>query len=147
MKKRKKIKKVAIILLIIFIIILGFLSIIFIKNLKNDSEKDFVNELNMIATEAYSEYYYKDLENTMTGEEVIEHLKKFEKIGLSFDVANLKNYSEVVNNNDYIRIINDFLKKNKDCKEDETMVVIYPKDPYTKNDFTSEIKMNCEYKK
>ena len=135
---------VAFVLLIIFLMILGFLSFIFFYNLKTKTinEEDFVQSLTTTGEEIYSEYYYKYISANKTNEEISDYLKKYETIGLKFDLNEIEKYSD-----ESKTLVERFIKGNRDCKKDETMIVIYPKSPYTKTDFTSEIKMDCGYKK
>ena len=139
-------KKVAIIFLIIFVIILGFLSFVFIKNLNKSNEKSYVSELTNIGSEAYSEYYYKIISIDKKDEEIKAYLKKYEKIGLSFDLAALKGFAINQDKNEYLDLINEFLKSNKKCDENRSMVIVYPKDPFGSTDFEIEIKLNCDVK-
>lgn len=154
-KKNKKIKNknsnkgrtVALILLIVVLIILGFLSVNFFKNLKDDNSKtlkdeDMVTTLTLMGEQLYSEYYYKEESRGKSSEEMVEYLKKYETVGLKFDLTQLEKY-----NDDYKKTIKKFIKENNNCKKDETMVIIYPKSPYTNKDFISEISLNCEVKK
>ena len=137
-----KLRNIAIVLLIIFIIILGFLSYVFIKNLRERNEKDFVAEFTRMGNEIYSDYYYKIVSVGKSEEQLNEFLEKFSTKGLKFDLVQLEKYSD-----EYKDIIEDFTKAHKDCKKEETMVIIYPKSPYSSIDFTSEIQMNCNYNK
>ena len=136
MKKGKRIT--AWILLIIVLVILGFLSIVFFKNLKNQNEDDFVSDLNEMGSEVYAIYYYDEIAKEKTDDELKAYLKKFEEIGLKFDLVQLSNYSD-----DYAKKIDNFIRVHKDCSKEDTMVIIYPKEPYSSTDFTTEIQMEC----
>lgn len=140
MKKGKRIT--AWILLIIVLVILGFLSIVFFKNLKNQNEDDFVSDLNEMGSEVYAIYYYDEIAKEKTADELKTYLKKFEEIGLKFDLVQLSNYSD-----DYAKKIDNFIRVHKDCSKEDTMVIIYPKEPYSSTDFTTEIQMECGYNK
>ena len=134
---------IATVLLIIFIIILGFLSYVFFYNLKNpkvDTES-FSNELNKMGETIYTDYYYEVTKVNKTDEEFKEYLGKFNKIGLQFNLVELSKYSEDNNN-----IISKFLEENKSCGRENTMVIIYPEEPYSKDDFTSEVRIDCKLK-
>ena len=140
-------KKTIIILSIVFVLILLIISFIIIKNNSQESEKDYVSEFTKIGEEAYSKYYYQVLlKDKKSEEEVKAFVKKYEKIGLSFNLSTLKGFAVNMDKEEYLNLINEFLDKNRSCNEEKTMVVIYPKDPYLNTDFTSEIKLNCEIK-
>lgn len=135
-----------VILLIIAIMLLGFLSFIYFYNLKNGNvgifnkktEEEYVEIFTKMGEEMYSEYYYKITAEGKTEEELKEFLEKFKNMGLHFNLVELEKY-----NDENKRVINQFLNQNKKCKKGETEVIIYPKEPYTKTDFTSDFKMNC----
>lgn len=149
-KKNKKDKKIgrniALILLIFFVIMLGLLSILFFHNYNPDpsgleEENDPITKLTLMGEQLYSEYYYKLLSQDMTQEELIEHLKKYEEIGLKIDLKEMSKY-----NVDYQNYINSFMKDNKNCKKEDIMVTIYPQNPYTNKDFKSELSAQCDLK-
>ncbi len=130
--------RLALIILIILLIILGFLSFIFFKNLNEKSNRDFNKVLTTMGEEIYSDYYYKIVSIGKTKQELEEYLKKFEKIGLKFNLTELEKYNEIFYNN-----IQDFSKKNSECSKDEVEVIIYPKAPYENKDIDVKINMNC----
>lgn len=148
MKKNKKVKNkkigrnIALILLIFFVIILGILSIIFFNNATDPSgiatEEDPITKLTLMGEQLYSEYYYKIISEDKTEEEMKEYLKKYEEIGLKIDLNEMAKY-----NDEYNQYIESFVATHKKCKKEETMVIIYPKDPYTNKDFDSELSMQC----
>ena len=136
MKKRKTV--IPIILLIIFIVILGFLSVVFFNNMKKQSSSNFTSDLTKMGETIYKDYYYEITKVDKSDEQLKAYLKKFEQIGLSFNLVELSKYSDENRNK-----ISEFLKNNK-CSNENTRVIIYPKDPYTKNDFNLEVKLDCE---
>ncbi|MBQ9024053.1 MAG: hypothetical protein IJ105_02390 [Bacilli bacterium] len=139
MKKRKPI--IAVCLLIIFLMILGFLSYIFFYNIKNPgvNKDEFSNELTKMGETIYKDYYYEVTKIDKSDEELTNFLAKFKDIGLSFNLVELSKYSD-----ENKESINKFLISNKKCSKEKTMVVIYPKEPYTKTDFNTEVKLDCE---
>lgn len=146
---KKKNPTVAIILLIIFIMILGFLSYIFFYNLNNDNtsinakeSNEFSSELQKMGETIYKDYYYEITKVDKTDEQLKSFLSKFETIGLQFNLVELSKYSD-----ENKATIDSFLNNNKKCSRENTMVIIYPKDPYTKIDFTTETKIDCLDKK
>ena len=139
MKKRKTI--IPIILLIIFLVMLGFLSFIFFNNMKKETKGNFSTDLTKMGETIYKDYYYEITKVGKTDEELKNYLKKFETIGLSFNLVELAKYSD-----ENFDKINEFLSDN-DCSRENTKVIIYPKDPFRKIDFDSEVKIDCEEKK
>ena len=144
-KKEKKIgRNIALILLIFFVIMLGLLSILFFHNYNPDpsgidDEQDPITKLTLMGEQLYSEYYYKIISQDKTKEEMIEHLKKYEEMGLKIDLKEMSKY-----NNDYKKYIESFIKDNQNCKKEDVMVVIYPQSPYTNKDFKSELITQCD---
>ena len=134
------------ILLIICIMILGFLSYIFFYNLKNQTKtvtkSDFKTELTEMGETIYKDYYYEITKIDKTDEQLSEFLGKFKDIGLQFNLVELSKYSDENNEK-----IDNFINSNKSCSREDTMVLIYPKDPYSKNDFNLEVKIDCKDKK
>ena len=136
----KKKRNILLVILIGLVVLLGFFSIIFFKNIK--TEKDYVSEFTTMGEDFYSNYYYKIISVDKTEKEVQEYLALFNKIGLKVDLNELEKYKE-----EYKDTIESFSKKYNDCDKSETMVIIYPKSPYSSTDFDINIKMECNYKK
>ena len=134
------------ILLIICIMILGFLSYIFFYNLKNPtikvSQNDFKEDLTKMGETIYKDYYYEITKVDKTDEQLKEFLGKFKDIGLQFNLVELSKFSD-----DNVEKINNFINSNKSCSKENTMVIIYPKEPYSKTDFNLEVKIDCSEKK
>lgn len=142
----KKSKKYIVIIIIIFLLaILGFLIAVSVN--KKEEEKDYFNDFKMIGGEVYSIYYYDIISMNKSQEELNDYLQRFEKKGLSFSLVDLENYSLRYNKKDYINLINEFVNNNRECTKETTMVVIYPNSPFRNQDFTSEIKTQCNYGK
>lgn len=131
-------RTIAIILLIILIIIFGFLSVIFLKNLNLKNEEQLSENIKNIGETVYSDYYYKIVSVDKTKEQLDTFLEKFSEMGLSFSLEELEKYSD-----DYKTTFDEYIKINKNCNKSQIMVAIYPKNPYSKSDFTSEIRKEC----
>lgn len=142
MKNKNKKTFIAMILLIIFLMVLGFLSFIFFYNLKNNSEEDYVSKFTTMGESLYTDYYYEVTKVGKTDQELKDFLSMFKDIGLQFNLVEMEKYSD-----ENKELIEKFVKQNKDCKKEETMLIIYPKEPYSKTDFTSELRMDCGVKK
>lgn len=134
---------IAMVLLVLFLMILGFLSFIFFYNMKhNIKEEDYVSKLTTMGESLYTDYYYEIIKVDKSEEELKEFLGNFKEIGLQFNLVEMEKYSD-----ENKELIEKFIKQNKECKKEETMVVIYPKEPYSKTDFKSELRMDCGVKK
>lgn len=135
----------ATILLIIFIIILGFLSYIFFRNMKHPeyvTKDKFSDELKVMGDSIYKDYYYEITKVDKTDEQLKEFLGKFQTIGLQFNLVELSKYSE-----ENREKIDAFISANDKCSKENTAVIIYPKSPYGKTDFTSETVIDCGVEK
>lgn len=137
----KKKTKIAIIILIIVFIILGLLIFVTFKG-SSISEKEIVSKLTDMGEKIYTEYYYPELSKGKSEEEFAEFLKQFEKIGLKFNLTELEKYNE-----DFKKDISKFKSKEKTCNKENTMVIIYPESPYTSTSYSSEVKLDCGFKK
>ena len=125
-------------ILIFLLMVLGFLSFIFFKNLKYKDEKDYVELFTQMGEKVYTDLYYDSISKSYTKEQLKEFLSKFKDIGLQFNLVEISKFS-----NEYKDTIETFVKNNTNCKKEETMLIIYPKEPYGKSDFTSVLQMDC----
>ena len=144
--KKNKLTFIIVLLLTLVIMILGFLTFIYFYNLKytssytKENEKEFIPKVTKMGIDLYSNYYYKSVSKDYENDEKFhEFLKKFEDIGLKFDLELIYNYKE-----ENKREIDDFMKYKTKCKKSDILFVIYPKSPYGKNDFDSELIMDCD---
>ncbi len=136
MNKRKKI--LIIVLLIICLVVLGFLILYFTKDLRISKEEKIVRNLTSMGEEVYTELYYPSISKDSNIKSVENYLKSYEETGLKFSIAELEKYNE-----DFSEKIEKFKIGTKQCDKKNTMVIIYPKSPYKKTDYTLEIKMQC----
>ena len=143
---KKKGPMIAVILLIISLMLFGFLSYTFFYNLKNPnasiSRNEFSDKLTKMGETIYKDYYYEITKVDKTDEELKEYLKMFNKVGLSFNLVELSKYSD-----ENKEIIDGFLNSNSKCNKENTRVIIYPKEPYSKVDYTVETQIDCSQKK
>ena len=144
--KKNKLTFMVVLLLTLFIMILGFLIFIYFYNMKfassytKENEKDFIPKVSKMGIDLYSNYYYKSVSKDYnTKEEFYDFLKKFEDIGLKFDLEQIYEYKE-----ENKKEIDDFLKYKTKCKKSDILMVIYPKSPYSEKDFNSEVIMDCD---
>ena len=113
-----------IILIALITIVLGFLIVVFINN-RSLMKEDYAKEFVQMGSDTYSQYYYP----------------------MSIvDLSDIENYSYNTNNNDNIKTIERFLKKNKKCTKEDVKITVYPISPYTYDSFKIELDMACESK-
>lgn len=139
MKNKKKI--ILIIVLLIMLIGLGILIFILTEDLRLPKEEKIVNELNSMGGQIYIEYYYPSILSGKNLDEVKEYLKDFETTGLKFNLTELEKYSD-----EFKESVSNFKNGDKKCDKSNTMVIIYPKSPYGKSDFTIGVKLDCGFK-
>lgn len=139
MNKKRRIS--IIVLLIICIIILCLLITMVFSN-STMTEKEIVNKLTNMGEVIYTQYYYPELSKGKSEKEFAEYLRNFEEKGLKFSLTELEKYSE-----DFKNSISKFRSKEKTCNKENTMVIIYPESPYTSTSFSTEIKLDCGFKK
>ncbi|MBO5182850.1 MAG: hypothetical protein J6B64_00390 [Bacilli bacterium] len=137
----KKKNRIIIIMLILVLLILGFVIASFIKSTLGYGEERIVKELTSMGEEIYNDYYYPSISSEKSEEDISNFLKAYERIGLKFNLNELEKY-----NSNFKEKISKFKNNNKQCNKDDTMVVIYPKSPYGKTDYTLEIKLECGFK-
>lgn len=118
---------VIIILLLVYIVVLFATKDIRLK-------KNFKN----LGADFYSNYYYERISKDKNSKDLEVFLKDFENIGIKVSFANLEKYSSKGNEK--------IIKKLKDakCDESNSIVTIYPKKPYGKNDYKLDVKLDCK---
>lgn len=127
------------ILLISGMIILIILIIIFIvpsfkhkKNYNDDNSNFLEEQLKKIGKQFYENYYYSNLSS-----EEYAKLANFSNNGIRIDITNLE---VIISLDDSIK--NQLEKDN--CDFDQTKIVIYPKEPYGKQDYSVELELSCK---
>ena len=70
-------------------------------------------------------------------------LKKYEELGIKVNLDNLSRY----NNKENEELVKTFVnnKNNEACNLQDTKVIIYPKSPYNKTDYTIEVQLVCGF--
>ena len=130
------------ILLLILLIVVGLLIWFFTKDLRRSKEEKIVNDLTNMGNEIYMSYYYPSVSSAKNLDETKEFLKKYETIGLKFNLTELEKYSE-----DFSNKIKNFKNGDKSCDKTNTMVIIYPTSPYGKNNYNVQVSLDCGFKK
>ena len=138
-KKLTQIIALAAGLVLVFIIVLLLTS-----GLRLSKEKKLENNLIKLGEQFYTEFYYESTKQSNPDRNMADYLKTFKKMGIGVSLNTLSTYSDDVDED----IIKSFENVNgKACDKEKTMVIIYPKEPYSKTDYTIEAKLECGFKK
>ena len=110
--------------------------------LGGNNEKELTSNLNKLGKQFYEEFYYPSQEKSQ--EDVKEFIKKFEKTGIKVNLENIAKVSKV--DQDLVKtMVNS--KTKKDCDKTASYVIIKPKKPYGKTDYTIEVTLECGFTK
>ena len=133
-------KKIGIIAGVAIVVIALVVGIILFLNRSN--EKTLTANLNKLGKQFYEEFYYPSQEKSQ--EDVKEFIKKFEKTGIKVNLENIAKVSKV--DQDLVKtMVNS--KTKKDCDKTASYVIIKPKKPYGKTDYTIEVTLECGFTK
>ena len=124
-------------------LILVFIMVLFLtKGLRISKEKKLENNLIKLGEQFYTEFYYEQTKQSDPNINMADYLKTFKEMGLGVSLNTLSTYSDDVDED----IIKSFENVNgKACDKEKTMVIIYPKEPYAKTDYTIEAKLDCGF--
>lgn len=130
-------KTIGIIIGCIVIIALIVLAIFAFKNFnKVNLDKSLIN----MGKDFYENFYYNQIGKDDA--EKKEFLQKYESIGIKVSLDNLERYDSGKNKEEVAKFKNE--KTGKECDKTNTMVVIYPQDPYEKTSYRIESILSCE---
>lgn len=126
--------------IVLLVIIVISLFMIFGGKSKNESQK-LSKELKQLGISFYEEFYYKQIGKT--DEEKKVFLEKYTDIGIKVSLDNLARYKK----NETETILKKFVnsKTNTECDKNSSMVIIYPKEPYGKNDYRIDANLVCGF--
>ena len=144
MKNIKKVKlnrKTIIIttICLIVIILAIILGILFLN--KDNQEQKLIDRLTEMGTEFYEDFYYKQI--GQTDKERQEFLEKYKDIGIKVNLDSLSRYKK----EDSEKILEEFVnsKTEEACDKTNSMVVIYPKEPYGNEDYRIDAILVCGF--
>ena len=91
--------------------------------------------------EFYEDFYYEQVGTS--SDERTNLLSKFTDIGIKVDLDNLGRYK----NGEFKEKISEFknTKTDEKCNKTNTKVIIYPKSPYGKTDYTIKAELDCGF--
>lgn len=142
-EKQKGVNKSLIIIIVsvVVVAIIAVIAMLFID--KKDNKKELEKSLTEMGRDFYENFYYDQVGSS--ADERTSLLSKFTTVGIKVDLDNLGRY----NNGELKDQISKFQnKKNKEkCSKTNTRVIIYPKSPYGKTDYTVEIELDCGFEK
>lgn len=141
MKKNKKIL-LQILVIVISLILVGLIIYMILKP-KTYSEKYLKNELSDMGEKFYTTFYYNYISNGKNTAEIKKYLIKYKDIGIKVSLTDLSQYT--TDNDETIEKFKN--EKNEQCNWENTKVIIYPKEPYTKTDYTIETILDCNFDK
>lgn len=124
----------------ILVIIVGIIvALVLLFNSKNKEEK-LEDILKNLGTDFYENFYYNQVGSNE--KERAEFLKKYKDIGIKVNLDNLFRYQK----EEPTEIITKFVNKDtkKECDRKNSMVIIYPKEPYGKTNYTMDSTLVCE---
>ena len=110
--------------------------------LGRSNEKVLTANLTKLGEQFYTEFYYPSQEKSQ--EDVKEFVKKFEKTGIKVNLENIAKVSKV--DQDLVKTMVN-CKTKKDCDKTASYVIIKPKKPYGKTDYTIEVTLDCGFEK
>lgn len=134
-------EKVVIAIAAIVVICLGAATVLFFMNKNQSNEKKLDASLVEMGREFYEDFYYEQVGTS--SDERTNLLSKFTDIGIKVDLDNLGRYK----NGEFKEKISEFknTKTDEKCNKTNTKVIIYPKSPYGKTDYTIKAELDCGF--
>ncbi len=146
-KKNKKLIIISGIIIVILVAIL--LLMIFLKNddKVKSNEKELINTLTELGKDFYEVKYYPGLSNPkknklMTDEEKKKAVAKFKDTGITINFENLARIQE--NKEELTENFKNNIT-NKPCDKENTVITIYPVEPYGLKDYKINVTLKCGF--
>ena len=126
----------AVILLLVLLVVL----FITFTNKGNESKR-LSSSLKELGISFYEDFYYKQVGTT--DKEKKEFLEKYKDLGIKISLDSLSRHNKEKTE----AIIAEFVNKKTDeeCDRNNSMVVIYPRDPYGKKDYSIDAILVCGF--
>jgi len=144
-------KKVVIIVPIVIVLIVATILIVPSFSTKNSEENKLSNKLKELGASFYEDYYYDAVLNSNSTDENPdagkESLANFKDLGLKISLDSLVRVKAAREQIDEEEIFAEFVnsKTNESCDKDSSMVAIYPKEPYGKEDYSINVTLVCGF--
>lgn len=139
LKKNKKVLIIAgVVVAIILLVVILFL--IFGGNNKNQSQ-ELSSSLKDLGITFYEDFYYNQIGSN--DEERREFLEKYKDIGIKVSLDSLSRHKK----DETKQILEEFVNEEtgEECDKNSSMVVIYPREPYGKKDYSIDAKLICGF--
>ena len=138
-KKRRLNSKVLIIIAAMLVIALAV--VLFLMFNSKDNKAEIEKSLTEMGKSFYENFYYEQIGSS--SDERTTLLSKFTTIGIKIDLENLERYNDGEFSKEIKTLKNK--KTNKMCNKTKTKVIIYPKSPYGKTDYTIKTELDCGF--
>lgn len=139
--KKKNVNKSVVI--IIVIVVLAVVVGVALGLGRKSNEKELENSLKEMGKSFYENFYYEQVGSS--ADERSSLLSKFTTVGIKIDLDNLGRYNDGEFKDEISKFKNS--KTNDKCNKTNTKVVIYPKSPYGKTDYTVKAELDCGFEK
>lgn len=139
---KKKMIRGIIVLVLGILIIVGVVILIMKLTSPKVSESGLKKKLEKEGRVFYEEYFYNnEALQGLSEEQHKEYVKTYEEIGFKISLYTLATYNKTD-----ASFLNEFVnpKTKKPCDENETKVIIYPKEPYDNKSYKIEVQLSCE---
>lgn len=137
--KNRKVLIIAGVLLAVIILVTVFV-LIFGGSKKNQSQV-LSESLKDLGADFYETFYYKQVGTT--DEERKEFLEKYKDLGLKISLDSLARHNKEKTDEIIAEFVNN--ETGEECDRTNSMVVIYPRDPYGKSDYSIDAILVCGF--
>lgn len=150
MKKMNKIKKILkkifknkIVLIVLGVILIAAIILFMVFGFRKEESQsvELSNNLKELGVEFYEDFYYKQIGKD--DKERKEFLEKYKDIGIKINLDSLSRYKKEETEEILKQFVNN--KTKKECDKTNSMVVIYPKNPYGQNDYKIDAQLVCGF--
>ncbi len=139
-KKRKINKGVVVVITVVFIAVVAAV-LLLIFNKKDNNRSEVEKSLKEMGKSFYENFYYEQIGSS--SDERTNLLSKFTTVGIKVNIENLERYNDGEFSKEIKTLKNN--KTNKMCNKTKTKVIIYPKSPYGKTDYTVKTELDCGF--
>lgn len=122
--------------------ILLFIGIVIVYFIGNQDRR--INKrLNLVGSDFYENFYYPQLVEDLSDEDIESNFSKYENQGIKVDLDSLLKFNASKYDNLKEEIRNS--KTGQYCDLKKTKVIIYPKSPYELQDYRLDTEIDCGY--
>lgn len=137
-KKKSSNKNV---IIIVVIVVLAIIVGVVLGLGRKSNEKELDSSLKEMGKSFYENFYYEQVGSS--ADERSSLLSKFTTVGIKIDLDNLGRYNDGEFKDEIEKFKNS--KTNDKCNKTNTKVIIYPKSPYGKTDYTVKAELDCGF--